>query len=190
MELLKDTYLINYIENASEFRINVLNKINSRKYQVIKTVEDYKIYADIGIDIFKIITQSFCDGTYEINDLTHKLIITFVSGIVKINVELSNIISHGDDISVLSLKIKLKDMEEHIAKQDIEIVELKEGRVKLKIKNKELKDEIVELKKNVAQLKERDYSITIREGFRTLEQIMREIAGSKQKSVNPYSCYQ
>jgi hypothetical protein len=47
------------------------------------------------------------------------------------------------------LKIKLKDMDEHIAKQYIEIVELK---------------------KDVAQLKERDYPITIREGFRTLEQ--------------------
>jgi hypothetical protein len=58
------------------------------------------------------------------------------------------------------VKNKLKDIEEHIIKQDIEIVELK---------------------KNATQLKERDYMITIREGFRTLEQqIMLEIVGSKK----------
>jgi hypothetical protein len=121
MELLKDSYMINYIANASDFKINVFNQINSKRYEVTKTIDDYKIYDDIDIDIFKAITQSFCDGTYEIRDLSHNLIITFSCGIVKINVDLQNIICAGEDLSILTLKMEIKELKKQLEKRNIYI---------------------------------------------------------------------
>ena len=56
MEILYNNYLINYNSNINDFRINIYNKLNNKKYELIELALVSK-YKEIGIDLIKIITN-------------------------------------------------------------------------------------------------------------------------------------
>ena len=120
MEFMYNNYLINYTSNINDFRINVYNQLNNKKYELIES-ELVKKYKDIGIDVFGIITESFANTT-EINDNTFKLVdhdtyitITFIHGkLIKISVIIPNILCEYKDASILDLKTKIIKLEETI----------------------------------------------------------------------------
>lgn len=120
MEFMYNNYLINYTSNIDDFRINVYNQLNNKKYELIES-ELVKKYKDIGIDVFGIITESFANTT-EINDNTFKLVdhdtyitITFIHGkLIKISVIIPNILCEYKDASILDLKTKIIKLEETI----------------------------------------------------------------------------
>jgi chaperonin cofactor prefoldin len=115
METIKDIYSIKYTINETNFKINIFNQINNKHYESTKIINYSKLCTD-GINIYEIILQSFCDDTYEISELTHDLVITFICGYVMINVECSNIILQLDDVTTLTLKID--KLEKQLEKRD------------------------------------------------------------------------
>ena len=74
MEIKSGNYLIIYCANSFDFRIIIYNNINNKKYETIKTSDDYKIYKDIGLDIFEIIKNCLDNNTFTINDNNDYLI--------------------------------------------------------------------------------------------------------------------
>lgn len=110
--LYNHTYLITFFTNVSDFRINVYNQKNNKKYELVEhaLVEKYK---DVGIDIFEVITECLNSDSYELNDMDTSINIAFEYGsIIKLTIVVPNILCEYKDASLLDLKtenIRMKD---------------------------------------------------------------------------------
>lgn len=138
MEFLHNNYLIKYISNVDDFRINVYCKINGKKYELIESglVKKYK---DIGMDLFQILTECFSSNLYTVDDKDSYLIFCFeYMELIKLSVTVPNVLCEYKDASVLDLKSEIESLKLVVSKLGNKIYELSE-------KNKFLTDLIDEL---------------------------------------------
>ena len=96
MEIKAENYLINYYANSSDFRIIIYNIITTKKYETIKTSDDYKMYKDIGLDIFEII-KNCLDNILTKVQLSFVLF-NFLVNHIMFGYEFSLLIKHEDKV--------------------------------------------------------------------------------------------
>lgn len=97
MEILHDDkYLINYLSNIDDFRINIYNQLNNKKYELINS-ELVSKYKDIGIDLFEIITKSFEEEEYDLVDNDNLIILKLHYNIIKLSLNIPNILCEYKD---------------------------------------------------------------------------------------------
>lgn len=105
-------YLINYYTNVLDFRINIYNKLNNKKYEIIES-ELVTKYKEIGIDIFEIIKYCFDEEDYELDDKHTFILIKFnYKNFIKFNLHCGNLLCEPKELSILELKtenLKMKD---------------------------------------------------------------------------------
>jgi hypothetical protein len=123
MEIIYEHYLINYLSNIDDFRINVYNTRNSKKYELIESALVTK-YKDIGVDLFFILSESLNNQTFILED-NDKFINLHIQhkDIIKIKLIIGNILCEYKEASILDLKneiIKMKrQIEELTEEKDI-----------------------------------------------------------------------
>ena len=135
MEFLRENYLINYSSNTDDFRINIYNQLNNKKYELIESILVTK-YKDIGINLFEIITDCFGDDEFELIDNDNVIIIKInYQEIIKLSLNIPNILCEYKDATILDLKTQ-------IMKQNVIIKNLQNKITILDTKTKILDTEI------------------------------------------------
>jgi len=107
MEFLHENYLINYSSNTDDFRINIYNQLNNKKYELIESILVTK-YKEIGIDLFEIITDCFGDNEFELIDNDNIIVIKInYQEIIKLSLNIPNILCEYKDATILDLKTQI-----------------------------------------------------------------------------------
>ena len=133
MEIKADNYLINYYANLSDFKIIIYNNINNKKYETVKTSDDYKIYKDIGLDIFEIIKNCLDNNTFTINDNNDYLTLELsYKELTKISINCDIIRIDKKEIELIDLKKDIYELKNIIQNQNIILENLKKDNDKLK----------------------------------------------------------
>ena len=119
MEIKAENYLINYYANSSDFRIIIYNNITTKKYETIKTSDDYKMYKDIGLDIFEIIKNCLDNNTFTINDSNDylTLLLTYKES-TKISINCDNLRIDKKEIELIGLKNDIHELKNIMHKQN------------------------------------------------------------------------
>ena len=119
MEIKAENYLINYYANSSDFRIIIYNIITTKKYETIKTSDDYKMYKDIGLDIFEIIKNCLDNNTFTINDSNDylTLLLTYKES-TKISINCDNLRIDKKEIELIDLKNDIHELKNVIKNQN------------------------------------------------------------------------
>ncbi len=119
MEIKVDNYLINYYANSSDFRIIIYNDINNKKYETIKISDDYKMYKDIGLDIFEIIKNCLDNNTLKIIDNNDYLILELhFKELIKLSINCDNIRINKKEIEIFELKNEINELKNIIKNQN------------------------------------------------------------------------
>ena len=154
MEIKSGNYLIIYCANSSDFRISIYNNITTKKYETIKTSDDYKMYTDIGLDIFEIIKNCLDNNTFRINDNNDYLtLLLFYKELIKISINCDNLRIDKKEIELFDLKNDINELKNIIQKQDSILEKLKPFYDVVSIDNIKMnkkETEILELKKDVS----------------------------------------
>jgi hypothetical protein len=85
--ITKDIYNISYNITDTILTISVKNNENFKKYSSVKTIDEYCVYTDIGLDIFDIVNNSLNTYTFNIVDNDSNITITFTNGKLKIPIK-------------------------------------------------------------------------------------------------------
>ena len=119
MEIKAENYLINYYANSSDFRIIIYSNITTKKYETIKTSDDYKMYKDIGLDIFEIIKNCLDNNTFTINDSNDylTLLLTYKES-TKISINCDNLRIDKKEIELIGLKNDIHELKNVIKNQN------------------------------------------------------------------------
>lgn len=100
------TYSINFMANELDFRINVYNKKNSKKYELIEH-ELVKKYESIGVDIIPIIVDCLTNSKYEFVDNDKHITFLFKRDEhFKLTIRVPNILCEYKEASLLDLKLE------------------------------------------------------------------------------------
>jgi hypothetical protein len=96
--ITKHNYDISYNITDTILTISVKNNENFKKYSSLKTIDEYCVYTDIGLDIFDIVSKSLDICTFTIADNDLHVTIIFTNGKLKIPIKCD--IVKDDDESV------------------------------------------------------------------------------------------
>ena len=159
MEIKAENYLINYYANSSDFRIIIYNIITTKKYETIKTSDDYKMYKDIGLDIFEIIKNCLDNNTFTINDSNDylTLLLTYKE-LIKISINCDNLRIDKKEIELFDLKNDIHELKNIIKNQNSILEKLKPYYEVVSIDNNTFHKDIQEIHINkLGQTYEKDY---------------------------------
>jgi hypothetical protein len=159
MEIKAENYLINYYANSSDFRIIIYNNITTKKYETIKTPDDYKMYKDIGLDIFEIIKNCLDNNTFTINDSNDylTLLLTYKE-LIKISINCDNLRIDKKEIELFDLKNDIHELKNIIKNQNTILEKLKPYYEVVSIDNNTFHKDIQEIHVNkLTQTYEKDY---------------------------------
>ena len=128
MEIYYNNYLINYLSNINDFRINIYNKNNNKKYELIDDELVLK-YKNLGIDIIDIITkclaynntESFFELIDNDNIITLKI---YYKDYIKFSLIISNILCEYKEASILDLKTEILQLKTELKKLYLQIENL------------------------------------------------------------------
>jgi hypothetical protein len=120
----KDIYDITYNITDGNLTIGIENTETFKKYSSLKTSEEYKVYSDIGIDIFDIIDKSFIKGSFNIGDNGTNIIITFINGQMKIPIQCERIMGDHTEEADSEIKFVLKNMKKKMDNYEKQILKL------------------------------------------------------------------
>jgi hypothetical protein len=113
MEFLHNDYLINFNSNIDDFRINIYNKLNNKKYELIESQLVFK-YRDIGVDIFLIITDCLAnteDNYFALDDNNKYITLKLIHGkFIKLSLIIPNVLCEYKDATILDLKTEIEKM--------------------------------------------------------------------------------
>jgi hypothetical protein len=144
MEFLHHNYLINYSSNISDFRINIYNQLNNKKYELIET-ELVKKYKEIGINIFDIITSCFDenneDTSFETDDKDISITLKIIYGdLIKLSLNIPNILCEYKEATILDLQTKIIKLQHNMYEKIIKLqYEMNENMKKMTSEHKLLK---------------------------------------------------
>ena len=82
--ITKDIYNISYNITDTILTISIKNNENFKKYSSVKTIDEYCVYTDIGLDIFDIVYKSLISYTFNIVNNDSNITIIFTDGNLKI----------------------------------------------------------------------------------------------------------
>ena len=122
--ITKDIYDITYNIIDSNLTIGIENTETFKKYSSLKTSEEYKVYSDIGIDIFDIIEKSFIKGSFNIGDNGTNIIITFINGKISIPIQCERIMGDHTEETDSEIKFVLKNMKKKMDNYEKQILKL------------------------------------------------------------------
>ena len=159
MEIKAENYLINYYANSSDFRIIIYNIITTKKYETIKTSDDYKMYKDIGLDIFEIIKNCLDNNTFTINDSNDYLtLLLSYKELIKISINCDNLRIDKKEIELFDLKNDIHELKNIIKNQNSILEKLKPYYEVVSIDNNTFHKDIQEIHVNKLTLTyEKDY---------------------------------
>jgi hypothetical protein len=110
-----DNFTIEYLTNPNDFRLLAFNFNTNKKYETVKTIDDYKIYSDIGIDIFQVIKWCFDATTISIIDNNLYITINFCyKDIIKLNIICDSIRCDTKEITIAKLEQDILQLQKTI----------------------------------------------------------------------------
>lgn len=114
-----DNFTLEYLTNPNDFKLLAFNFNTNKKYETVKTVDDYKIYSDIGIDIFEVVKWCFDNKTIFIIDNNLYITLKFCyKDIIKLNIICDSIRCDTKEITIANLEQNILQLQKSIIAKD------------------------------------------------------------------------
>lgn len=114
-----DNFTLEYLTNPNDFKLLAFNFNTNKKYETVKTVYDYKIYVDIGIDIFEVVKWCFDNKTISVIDNNLYITLKFCyKDIIKLNIVCDSIRCDTKEITIAKLEQNILQLQKSIIAKD------------------------------------------------------------------------
>lgn len=126
MELIHETYNIKYTINEFDMKLIIYNNDTEKTYMNSKNISEYKLYSDIGINVFTIIIDSFDKRTFIIdNECESNIRISFCYGMIKIPIICDYVrCEEEDEYKVVDLKTKIRKLTRELNEQKASLIKV------------------------------------------------------------------